>query len=69
MKYFLIATAVVTFFSGVSVLFPVKAAAAGVNCSYDACLKQCNKNGATQSGCSVWCTKAIRDRTFAGQCK
>jgi hypothetical protein len=49
--------------------FPAKASAAGVNCSYDACLKQCNKEGATQNGCSNWCTKAMRDRKFAGQCK
>jgi hypothetical protein len=58
MKHLLLTASVVTFFSGANAFFPAKASAAGVNCSYDACLKQCNKEGATRSGCSNWCTKA-----------
>lgn len=68
MKYLLIAVVVLSFFSDVNVFVSAKAAA-GVNCSYDACMKQCDKNGFSQSGCANWCTKAMRDRKFAGQCK
>ena len=66
MKHLLIAAYAVVVIT-VNVLSPTQAAA--VNCSYDACLKQCAKDGATNSGCSQFCTKAIRDRKFAGQCK
>jgi hypothetical protein len=68
MKQLLIAAYAVAIIAGVNVLSPTQAAAA-VNCSYDACLKQCAKDGATNSGCSNFCTKAMRDRKFAGQCK
>jgi hypothetical protein len=67
MKQLLIAAYAVAIIAGVNVLFQTKAAA--VNCSYDACIKQCSKDGATNSGCSNFCTKAMRDRKFAGQCK
>jgi hypothetical protein len=42
--------------------------ASAVNCSYAACLTQCQK-GATPNGCSKWCTDQIQDRKNAGQCK
>ena len=42
--------------------------ASAVNCSYAACLTQCQK-GATPNGCSKWCTDAIQERKNAGQCK
>jgi hypothetical protein len=67
MKQLLIAACAVAIIAGVNVLSPTQAAA--VNCSYDACLKECTKDGATNSGCSNFCTKTIRDRKFAGQCK
>ena len=56
------------FFSGVNAIVAMKANAAGVNCSYDACLKQCTKS-ATPNGCSKWCTDAMTERKNAGQCK
>jgi hypothetical protein len=67
MKQLLIAVYAVAVITGVNVLSSAQAAA--VNCSYDACIKQCSKDGATNSGCSNFCTKAMRDRKFAGQCK
>jgi hypothetical protein len=68
MKRFIV---VVSFVVGLAAANTIvtNAAAAGVNCSMDACLKQCTKNGATEGGCNNFCTKAIRDRKFAGQCK
>jgi hypothetical protein len=44
------------------------AQAAGVNCSYDVCLKLCAKNGGS-AGCSKWCTDTLAERRRSGQCK
>jgi hypothetical protein len=49
MKQLLIAAYAVAIIAGVNVLFQTKAAA--VNCSYDACIKQCSKDGATNRCC------------------
>jgi hypothetical protein len=51
-----------------NVLIP-DANAAGVNCSYDACLKECLHRGATGNGCNKWCSDAMTERKNAGQCK
>ena len=69
MKHLIIAASFVASLSGANTIFSTKAAAAGVNCSMDTCLKECSKKGATQGGCNNWCTNAIRDRKAAGQCK
>ena len=47
---------------------PSTALAAKVNCSYDACVKVCQRRGATTNGCSLWCTNALSERQNAGQC-
>jgi hypothetical protein len=62
------AISAVVFLSGVNVIVAPSAVAAGVNCSYEACVKQCTK-GATPNGCSKWCTDAMTERKNAGQCK
>jgi hypothetical protein len=62
MRILLIATLAATLF------FPTIASAAKVNCSYDACLKECKHRGASNNGCSNWCSNAITERQNAGQC-
>ena len=54
---------------GTSVVFVPGAKAAGVNCSYDACIKECVQKGAHVSGCTKWCSDAMTERKNAGQCK
>ena len=68
MQRILPAICAVVFLSSVNVFVAPKAIAAGVNCSYEACVKQCTK-GATPNGCSKWCTDAMTERKNAGQCK
>jgi hypothetical protein len=67
MKQLLVVAYAIAIIASVNVLFQTKAAA--VNCDYNTCIKICAKDGATNSGCSNFCTKAMRDRKFAGQCK
>ncbi len=69
MKQILIAACAAAIVAGVNMLVQAQATAAGVNCSYDVCVKQCSQNSATSNNCANYCTKAIRDRKFAGQCK
>jgi hypothetical protein len=59
----------IVFLSGANAIFVPGAKAAGVNCSYDACLKECAQRGATGNGCTKWCNDAMTERKNAGQCK
>ena len=63
-----LAISAVVLLSSVNLIVAPRAIAAGVNCSYEACIKQCTK-GATPNGCSKWCTDAMTERRNAGQCK
>jgi hypothetical protein len=69
MQRLLLAISAVVVLSGGNATVASGAMAAGVNCSYNACIKECERRGATGNGCSNWCTNAIRDRKNAGQCK
>jgi hypothetical protein len=53
----------------VNLIVAPSAIAAGVNCSYEACVKECVRRGATDNGCSNWCNNAMKERKAAGQCK
>jgi hypothetical protein len=55
--------------SGANVTVIPGAKAAGVNCSHEACVKECVRKGATANGCSKWCGDAMTQRRNAGQCK
>jgi hypothetical protein len=68
MQRLALAISAVVLLSSVNVMVAPAAIAAGVNCSYEACVKQCTK-GATPNGCSNWCTNAMKERKAAGQCK
>ena len=57
------------FLWGANAIFVPYAKAAGVNCSFDACLKECSHRGATGNGCTKWCNDAMTERKNAGQCK
>ena len=39
-----------------------------VNCSYEACVSGCNKNGGQARFCGDYCTKQMSQRKAAGQC-
>jgi hypothetical protein len=69
MKPLLIAARAVAIIAGINMLMQTQATAAGVNCSYEVCVKQCSQNSASSNNCANYCTKAMRDRKFAGQCK
>lgn len=47
---------------------PSIALAAPVNCSYNTCLKECQRRGNGTIGCSTWCSKTMAERQNAGQC-
>jgi len=51
-----------------ALMLPSIARAAPVNCSYDACIKECQRRGSRTIGCSNWCGKAMTERQNAGQC-
>jgi hypothetical protein len=69
MQRLLLAISAVVVLSGVNSIVTPRAIAAGVNCSFDACLKECNRRGGTGNGCSKWCSDAMAQRKSAGQCK
>jgi hypothetical protein len=69
MQRLLLATSAVVVVSAGNALVASSAIAAGVNCSYPACIKECERRGANGNGCSNWCTNAMKDRKNAGQCK
>ena len=69
MQRLLLAISAVVFLSGLNVIVAPRAIAAGVNCSYDACVKECVRRGTTSNGCSKWCGDAMTQRKSAGQCK
>jgi hypothetical protein len=50
-----------------ALVVPTVAHAAKVNCSYAACLKECKHRGASNNGCSTWCSNAMTERQNAGQ--
>ena len=54
---------------GANVTVVPGAKAVGVNCSHQACVKQCVAKGTTPNGCSKWCGDAMVQRRNAGQCK
>ena len=59
----------VVFLSGLNAVVAQRATAATVNCSYEACLKECVRRGTTANGCNKWCSDAMTERKNAGQCK
>jgi hypothetical protein len=69
MKHFVIVATFTACLLGANVFSATQAAAAGVNCSFDACMKACGKNRGVASSCSSYCSKTIQSRTAAGQCK
>ena len=69
MQHLSLAISAVVLLSGVNVIVAPSAIAAGVNCSYEACLKECVRRGATDTGCNNWCSNAMTERKNAGQCK
>ena len=69
MQRLLFAISAVALLSGFNAIVAPKATAAGVNCSYDACIKECERRGASGNGCNNWCTNAMKERKNAGQCK
>jgi hypothetical protein len=69
MQRFLLAISAVVLLSGVNAILAPKATAAGVNCSYAACIKECQRRGANGNGCNYWCNNAMKERKDAGQCK
>jgi hypothetical protein len=69
MKHFMIVATFVACLSGATAFFSTEASAAGVNCSFDACMQQCGKNRSVPASCSSYCSKQIQSRTAAGQCK
>jgi hypothetical protein len=58
MQRLFLAISAVVVLSGVNIVVSPGAIAAGVNCSYEACLKECQKS-ATPNGCSKWCNDAM----------
>ena len=69
MQRFLFVISAIVVLSAVNSIVTPRATAAGVNCSYDACVKECVRKGTTGNGCSKWCGDAIAQRKSAGQCK
>jgi hypothetical protein len=69
MQRLLIAISAAVLLSSLNVFFAPRAIAAGVNCSYEACLKECVRRGTTGNGCNKWCNNAMTERKNAGQCK
>jgi hypothetical protein len=64
-----LAISAIVFLWGANLIVIPSAKAAGVNCSYDACIKECVHKGSTSNGCSKWCSDAMTERKNAGQCK
>jgi hypothetical protein len=69
MKCLFHAISLTAFLCSINFIFAPSAKAAGVNCSYDFCIKECVQKGAHVSGCSKWCNDAMTERKNAGQCK
>ena len=69
MQRFLLAIFAVVVLSGVNSIVTPRAMAAGVNCSYEACVKECTHRGTTANGCNKWCNDALAQRKSSGQCK
>ena len=59
MKHFVIVATFTACLLGANVFSATQAAAAGVNCSFDACMKACGKNRGVASSCSSYCSKTI----------
>jgi hypothetical protein len=69
MQRLALAISAVVLLSSVNLIVAPSAIAAGVNCSYEACVKECVSRGTTSNGCSKWCGSAMAQRKSAGQCK